>query len=112
MVKDKMEAESLSPDSIKKIGRAIGGTHWQADVARDIDYSKSMITRVLNGTRTADSLFADGLRDVMLTKIENVTALLGANGLSGANSPTTKKAQAMIREAVALLRQKPAKKRT
>lgn len=107
------EPATLSPESIKKIGRSIGGTHWQADVARHpaMDYSKSMITRVLNGTRKPDRLFADGLREVMLDKIEGVAVMLDAEGLPDYGAPSTKKAKALITEALAMLRSKPGKKR-
>lgn len=94
----------LQSEGIRKIGRTIGGTHWQADVAREIDYSKSMVTRVLAGSRKADILFARGLRNVMLGKIEGLTALLNTEGLPHSKSTNTKAAQKMIGDALKLLR--------
>lgn len=104
----------LLPEALRKIGFALGGTHWQADVARLIDYSKSMITRALlpegdKNARRPDDLFVDSLRVVMIDKIESVAVLLDTPGLSFADAPDTRKAQKMIADGLKLLRaQRPA----
>ena len=88
----------------RKIGRVLGGTHWQADLARQIDYSKSMISRVLDGTREPDNLFSQSVRDVMVDRLEQLADALTTEGLPDNTSQKTKKAQKLIAEAVKVLR--------
>jgi len=95
----------MNPDDLRKIGRALGGTHWQADVARDISMSKSQITRYLDTSRTPDMLFTSSLRGVMIDKISTIASHLTTAGLPQNKSARTKEALALIKEAVKLLRQ-------
>lgn len=98
------KTSEFKPETVQKIGRALGGTHWQADVARDIDYSKSMVSRVVSGTRVPDEHFANGFREAMLDKISTVNSLLTSSGLPYFDDPETRRAQKMIAEAIKILR--------
>jgi hypothetical protein len=93
----------LSPDSVRRIGKVVGGTHWQADMARELACSKSMITKVLNGSRVSDSILSEGIRGVMIRKIEKLNELLSLPDLPYGTDATTEIAQARIREAIARL---------
>jgi len=102
----------IDSDAIGVIGKTLSGTHWQSEIARDLGYSKSFITRASNGARSPDHKFLDGLRDLMIDKVENIGKLLDTDGLPHADKRPTKEAQKLIAQAVKLLRkQKPPIKR-
>lgn len=98
------EAILLSAEDLRTIGEACGGkAHWQADMARDIGYSKSNMTRYLNESRPTNPMLARLLRRVMLTRLKVITGLLSTAGLPGFDSPETMEAQALIRAGLAKL---------
>lgn len=100
--------EVLSAEDLRVIGATIGGTpHWQADIARIVGYSKSNMTRYLNGSRKTNPLLGRQIRKLMLTKIAALTRLLATPGLPGSDDPDTVAAQAMITKALKLLDHKP-----
>lgn len=100
-----VDTSKLSKDDVFKIGKTIGGSkHWQADLGRQVGYSKSMITRFLNGTRPTTPLLARGLKRVIIGKLAELSKLLILVGLPRADDPETVRAQALITEALAILR--------
>jgi transcriptional regulator with XRE-family HTH domain len=103
----KRKRTELSDEGVKirSIGQAIGGEHWQAEVARAIGYSKSMVTKVLSGERAADAVFLRNLRREGINKVEKLNEALGSDALPLNKSPKTKQARAMIKEAIKLMRE-------
>lgn len=94
----------LSPSSMRRIGSTIGGeSNWQADVGRQVGYSKSTMTRYLNGTRNITVFLARGLRKLIEHKIDQLSTLLAMEGMPFAGSPETLEAQALIAEAIQIL---------
>lgn len=99
-------AAVLSAADVREIGETIGGRpHWQADVARQCGYSKSVMTRYLNGSRPLNGLLARQLQKLMVNKIESLARLLGRPGMPAAADPRTEEAQDLIARAVKLLRE-------
>lgn len=94
----------LDPDDLRKIGTALQGRHWQSDVAVGTGNSKSQITRFLKKERAPDYSFNQMLRGLMIDKIDNVSKLLSTKTLPGAQTGNTTKAQALINEALELLK--------
>jgi len=99
----------VDPQVTKRIGRAIGGTHWQADLARAIRYSKSLLTRALNASRSPDEEFFIRFRGAMIARIEAVNANFTAAGLPHADDAKTERGMKLIAQGCELLRsQQPA----
>lgn len=99
----------MKPATLGVIGTAIGGTHWQADVARETEISKSMITRFRKPVKSADHRFMDvgwrlSLLRMMLHKIEGLVDLLTIEGMPGENDPVTISAQEKIKAELAKIR--------
>lgn len=72
---------TLTSTVINKIGLALAGRYWQADVARAINYSKSQVTRLVGKSRNATEEFSHRLEGAMVAKIEEVADLLKTPGL-------------------------------
>lgn len=97
----------LSPDAVRLIGSTLGGeAHWQADLARRIGYSKSNITRYLNGSRPTNPLLAQQMRKVILERIGALANLLNTPGLPAADDIATKTGQTLIRQGLATMQGK------
>lgn len=98
-------AEVLTPEELQQIGETLGSRiHWQADVARQVDYSKYAMTRFLNGSRNINPLLAQLLHGAMVEKIEAVAALFAIQGLPGACDSQTDQGLALITQGLELLR--------
>lgn len=100
---------SLTPTLLRRIGEALGGRHWQADIARQADVSKGQITRFLiskggKGRRVPTEDFALQLDRIILDKIEDVANFIGSPS-SPLASGTHEKAKRKILEGVAMLRE-------
>lgn len=104
MAKNGELIEVLDPADFQKIGMSIGGTYWQVDVANATNNSKSQITRFLNKQRTPTYAFAQCLKGMMIERVENISKLFNTRALPLCDHKDTKKAQALIAEAVALLK--------
>lgn len=101
---DTSAAVLLSPDDVRLIGKTLGGeAHWQADLARRIGYSKSNITRYLNGSRPTNPLLAQQMRKVILERIAALTDLLNTPGLPAADHIATKTGQTLIRQGLSTI---------
>ena len=94
----------LTPELLRNIGEALGGRHWQSDIARETDRSKSQITRYLNEERTPDVDFGERLDRVMADKIEDVSRFLGHSGSPNKGHHHFKEALALLKGAVKHLR--------
>jgi hypothetical protein len=95
----------LSPEDVRQIGETIGSsTYWQADVAKEVGYSKSMMTRFLNGSRWATDLLALEFRRVIVERLAAMIEILGRPGMPDANSAETLEAQKHLAAGVAILR--------
>lgn len=88
---------------IQKIGKAIGGIHWQADLARQIGCSKSFLTRAVDGTRAPDEDFLLRFRAAMADRITEIAPLFETEGLPLADDPETKKVTKKLQEVVEIL---------
>jgi transcriptional regulator with XRE-family HTH domain len=94
----------IDNETIGIIGKTLSGTHWQSEIARDLSYSKSFITRASRGARSPDVKFLEGLRGLMIDKVDELGKLFNSDGLPFDDTPQTKQAQKLIAEAVKLLR--------
>jgi hypothetical protein len=103
MAKNGEFIEILDPADFQKIGMSIGGTYWQVDVANATNNSKSQITRFLNKQRTPTYAFAQCLKGMMIERIENISQHFSTRALPLWNHRDTKKAQALIAEAITIL---------
>lgn len=96
----------LTPKLFRQIGVALGGRHWQADIAREGLVSKSHVTRFLkpgDDGRIPTQEFAVNLDRIIVDKIEDVANFVGSEGSPLANADYAK-AKAKIMEGVAILR--------
>ena len=94
----------IDNETIGLIGKTLCGTHWQSEIARDLQYSKSFITRASNGTRSPDEKFLEGVRGLMIDKVDELGKLFNTDGLPFDDTPDTKQAQKLIAAAIKLLR--------
>lgn len=95
----------LSREDLMLIGSTIGGeSNWQADVGRQVGYSKSTMTRYLNASRHTTTMLARGLKRVIIDKIGRLTTMLVIHGMPHAEDADTLKAQALILEGLEVLK--------
>lgn len=104
----------LSGEGLTAIGTACFGTHWMADMARIIEFSKSAITRAMwfdplhphadERARPPKALFVQNLRTMMIDRLAGIATLMTTPGLPHYDAVKTKQAQKLINEGIALLR--------
>jgi hypothetical protein len=70
-----------TPTLLKRVGSSLYGTHWQADLAREIEFSKAQITRWLNKSRTMPAALPLALQQVVLDRIIVLAGLLEEGGM-------------------------------
>ena len=100
------DAEMLTPDAFRHIGETLGGhTHWQADIARRLRYSKSLITRFLNGSRVVRPEVSRELRLAIIEKIDELADLLKTPGLTFSEQRMTEEASYAIKLITASLKE-------
>jgi hypothetical protein len=90
----------LSADDFRFIGYTLNGMHWQADVSREIAMSKSQITRYLNGTRDIPPSLGIQMKEVILKRVLELTALLTLPGIPGGGTQDMKIVRDQITSAV------------
>jgi len=72
---------ALVADLLKRVGKTLYGTHWQADFAKQIGFSKAQITRWLNGSRTMPPTLNIALQQVVIERILILADLLAHEGM-------------------------------
>ena len=90
----------IDPEDFQKIGEALGGTHWQADLARAVRCSKSFVTRAIDGSRKPDAALLERLRIEMLYRLKDIADLLETRGLPFAQKEQTMTAVIAIKQAI------------
>lgn len=71
-----MTETAFTPETLQKIGPELYGVHWQADLARALNCSRSQITRYLNNSRKISPHFIFELREVIQQRVDALEALL------------------------------------
>ena len=90
--------------NVPVFGRALFGKLWQADLSRDLHISKSLLSRTLRGEREPPPRLAYKIKEVVLARVSDASALLDLPGMPFAGSERMAKAQALIKDGLNLLR--------
>lgn len=96
--------EEVENPLLEKIGQALGGRHWQSDMARESGKSKSQITRFLNKERTPTVAFGLALNRILVDKIEDVTGFIQYKGAPNVDASNVAAGIKALRKGIALLR--------
>lgn len=96
---------TMTIDDLYRIGESLFGTHWQADLAKDFqeidfDCTKSLISKIIHGSRKVPPGMGLALREIVLSHIMVLTECLELPGIAKADDEHTKKAAAAIRKGV------------
>jgi len=88
----------LTREGLRKIGSTLNGARWQADIAALLGYSKSQITRFLNGQRDLNALLGPQLQFVICERMHQLAELMNVEGMPYANSSEVAEFIAKIEE--------------
>lgn len=93
------EAVVLNSHLLRAIGEALYGSHWQQDLAKAIRYDKSLITRIMSGSRSIPADMAERVRQAAVDRIGQLAEALTMAGMPEVDSARTTRACTLLRAA-------------